>query len=234
MLIQSTSMRIGRVRTANVEKPNRIECASSQSTCWGGLKLDWTGLEWNVVGRGLCHVTTCELPLWEWLLGGRTWRRRRARTWRRRRCWGSGIATGSIFFVNVVRVMCTRQGHARISFSGFALVRIEKPVRTQSNWIEPDWNRFKQFMLNAHWIQFAVRTGLKIGSRTFCRSTETIILRCFDLRIFFSYRNETINRGRLSYIYAQPRRTNQQVYNSSVWKAQKCKKPKSKESKTMC
>ena len=160
MRIQSTSMRIGRVRTANVKKLNRIQCASSQSTCWGELEPDWTELEWNVVGRGLCHVTTRELLLWDWLLDGRTWRRRWARTWRQMRCWGSGIATASIFFVNVVRVKCTRQGHAQISFSGFALVRIEKPVRTQLNWTEPDWNRFKRFALNAHWVQFAVRTGL--------------------------------------------------------------------------
>ena len=161
MCIQSASTRIGRVRTANMKKPNRIERASSQSTCWGGLKPDWTGLERNVVGRGLQYVTTCELPLWEWLLDAKTWRRKRARRWKRRRCWGSGITNGSIFFVNVVRVACTRQGHAWISFAGFALVHIEKPVRTQSNWIELDANWFKQFALNAHWIQFAVRTGLK-------------------------------------------------------------------------
>ena len=160
MRIQSASMRIGCVRTANVKKPNRIKCALSQSTCWGESKPDWTGLEWNVVGRGLPNVTTCELPLWEWLLGMRTWRRRWARMWRRRLCWGSGIANGLIFFVNVVRVACTRQGHTRISFSGFALVCTEKPVRMRSNWIELDWNRFKQFALTVHWIQFAVRTGL--------------------------------------------------------------------------
>ena len=51
---------------------------------------------------------------------------------------GFGIAIGSIFFVNVVKVTCTRRGHARISFSGFALVHIEKPARTQLNYIEPD------------------------------------------------------------------------------------------------
>ena len=142
MCIQSALMRIGRIHTVNAEKPNLIECASSsQSTCWGGLKPDWTGLEWNVVGCGLHHVTTCELLLWEWLLGGRTWRRRQARMWRRRHCWGSGITTGSIFFVNIVRVICTRQGHAQISFSEFALVRIEKPC--SADVIKLDWTRLK-------------------------------------------------------------------------------------------
>ena len=126
MHIQSASMRIGCVHTANVKKPNRIKCASSQSTWWGGLKPDWTGLEWNVVGCGLRYETTCELPLSEWLLGATMSGWRRARTWRRRHCRGSGIENGSIYFVNVVRVACTRQGHAQISFSRFTLVRIEK------------------------------------------------------------------------------------------------------------
>ena len=71
----------------------------------------------------------------------RTWKRRRARTCRRRHCWGSWIATGSIFFVNVVRVMCTRQSHAWISFS--AWIRIGAYWKTSADAIELDWTRLK-------------------------------------------------------------------------------------------
>ena len=51
------SICIDRVRTRNVKVPHQIECALSQSTFVCGLNTVISGLEWNVVGRSLCHMT---------------------------------------------------------------------------------------------------------------------------------------------------------------------------------
>ena len=50
-------IRIDRVRTRNVKMPNWIECALSQSTFVCGLNPVRSGLEWNVGGRSLHHMT---------------------------------------------------------------------------------------------------------------------------------------------------------------------------------
>ena len=51
------SIRIDRVRTRNVKVSNWIEYALSQSTSVCGLNPVRSGLEWNVGGRSLCHMT---------------------------------------------------------------------------------------------------------------------------------------------------------------------------------
>ena len=51
------SICIDRIRTRNVKVPNLIECALSQSTSVCGLNPVRSGLEWNVGGRSLRHMT---------------------------------------------------------------------------------------------------------------------------------------------------------------------------------
>ena len=52
------SIHIDRVRTRNVKVPNLIECALSQSTSVCGSNPVRSGLEWNVGGRSVCHMTS--------------------------------------------------------------------------------------------------------------------------------------------------------------------------------
>ena len=55
--LNAHSIHIDRVRTRNVKVPNRIECALSQSTSVCGSNPVRSGLEWNVGGRSLRHMT---------------------------------------------------------------------------------------------------------------------------------------------------------------------------------
>ena len=52
------SIHIDRVRTRNVKVPNRIECALSPSTSVCGSNPVRSGLEWNVGGSSLRHMTS--------------------------------------------------------------------------------------------------------------------------------------------------------------------------------
>ena len=56
--LNAHSIHIDRVRTRNVKVPNRIECALSQSTSLCGSNPVTSGLEWNVGGRSLRHMTS--------------------------------------------------------------------------------------------------------------------------------------------------------------------------------
>ena len=56
--LNAHSIHIDRVRTRNVKVPNRIECALSQSTSVCVSNPVTSGLEWNVGGRSLRHMTS--------------------------------------------------------------------------------------------------------------------------------------------------------------------------------
>ena len=56
--LNAHSIHIDRVRTRNVKVPNRIKCALSQSTSVCGSNPVRSGLEWNVGGRSLRHMTS--------------------------------------------------------------------------------------------------------------------------------------------------------------------------------
>ena len=56
--LNAHSIHIDRVRTRNVKVSNWIEYALSQSTSLCGLNPVTSGLEWNVGGRSLRHMTS--------------------------------------------------------------------------------------------------------------------------------------------------------------------------------
>ena len=62
--LNAHSIHIDRIRTRNVKLPNWIECALSQSTSVCGSNPVRSGLEWNVGGRSLCHMTSVHRHSW--------------------------------------------------------------------------------------------------------------------------------------------------------------------------